>query len=136
MFRSGFLLHPIRTVTLVMHICIYLCIALIHFTTTASSLPTCFALQAEKHPQYGMPESRKAETPGLHPILAAIYKAADFAAADSITAVQAEGLVKLLCGMLHPAEGKRLKPCRVSKAEYPWLFATFSDKMPVCPVHI
>lgn len=91
-------------------------------------------MQAEKQAGYEASEQRTAGASGLHPLLAAIYNAAEFAGPDSVVATQAEGVVKLLCGLLHPSADKRLTTRSINRAEYPWLFATFAETMPVCPL--
>ena len=86
------------------------------------------------YPQYEVLNGKVADSADLHPVLASIYKAADFAPLDSTTAVQAAGMVELLCGLLHPEPEKRVKTKLTRKDRFPWLHATFGDEMPLCPV--
>lgn len=93
---------------------------------------TC--LQVDQYSQCEVLSGRTADTADLHPILASMYRAANFAASDSTTATQAAGVVELLCALLHPTPQKRLATNFVTKIRFPWLFATFKDEMPACPV--
>lgn len=77
-----------------------------------------------------------ANTPEPHPIVAGVYQAADFACADSTTAVQAAGVVELLCGLLQPDRLQRIWAKNVQAETHPWLFDAGYGHMPSCPVQM
>lgn len=74
--------------------------------------------------------------PESHPIVAGIYQAADFAWADGTTAIQAAGVVELLCGLLQPDRLQRIFARDVNAETHPWLFDAGCGRMPSCPVQM
>lgn len=77
-----------------------------------------------------------AHMPESHAIVAGVYQAADFAWADSTTAVQAAGVVELLCGLLQPDRCLRIFAKNMKPETHPWLFDAGCGRMPSCPVQM
>lgn len=89
-------------------------------------------LQAKAHAKHSCGES---DSSRLHPLLAGIQDAADFAGAGHDTAAEVTEIVNLVLGLLHPDATQRMQTRHVTLAGWPHLAAAW-EKLPSCPVKL